>query len=87
MIQSTRWPGAKAIVYNNQFTNIYMGDGVKGFEDGVPVYPLVPDMMKEYAGEEGDMNVLVEGVDPTVEEEHVNEEELQEKLEVAEEEE
>jgi hypothetical protein len=82
VIQSTRWPGARSIVFNNQFTNIYVGHGLKEMDESSSIYQALPDMMNEYGGEE--VEPLVESIDPTVEEEHVNEEELQEKIELAE---
>ena len=82
MIQSTRWPGARSIVFNNQFTNIYVGHGLKEMDESSSIYQALPDMMNEYVGEEDEP--VVECIDPTVEEEHVYEEEVQESLELAE---
>lgn len=78
-LRSLLWPGAVTIAYNDKFANLYIGNGLKALPVetavGETVLPGFYQPMKtslilsEYAGDE-----LLEGVDPTVEEEKAFEE-------------
>jgi radial spoke head protein 4A len=79
-LRSNRWPGASVIAYNDKFANIYIGDGLKDL--GNPqqdfIAPPLGAIQKEYAiGENTTSNaeLLVEQLDPTVEQEEQYEEE------------
>ncbi|KAJ3211568.1 hypothetical protein HDU67_004423 [Dinochytrium kinnereticum] len=82
VLRSTRWPGAIVVAYNDKFANIYVGDGHR--EQPVFIPPPLPEIQKEFVlvvkgeDEEDEERVreveLVEGRDPSVEEEKAFEE-------------
>ena len=76
LLRSTRWPGATVIAYNDKFTNIYVGWGHKEQLRFVP--PKLALTQKEYAPAaevEGAVDLLVEQLDPTIEQEKAFEDE------------
>ncbi len=69
-LRSNRWPGASVVAYSDKFANIYVGDGLKDI--GNPVQNFVPPMLgsvnKEYyIPEGGNVESLIEQIDPSVE--------------------
>ncbi|KAI9203128.1 radial spokehead-like protein [Polychytrium aggregatum] len=86
VMRSTRWPGAAVVAFNDKFTNIYVGDGLKDL--GNPVQHFIPPKLPEIQSEYTPLGAeITEQVDPTVEEEKAYEEALKAKLEEKEEEE
>lgn len=69
LLRSTRWPGATTVAYNDKFSNIYIGDGLKslGNPEQTFVLPSLPELQNEYTPAEG--VTFAEANDPTVEEE------------------
>ena len=73
-MRSLIWPGAVTISYNDKFASLYIGNGLKSLPvetlsgdrsmPGFYQFEPLPPMQQEYGGDE-----LVEGIDPTVEEE------------------
>ncbi len=72
-LRSNRWPGATVISYNDKFTNIYVGDGLKDLGSPTPKFapPLLPAVQSEFGGETLKENpeLLNEQLDPTIEQE------------------
>eukprot|EP00824_Muranothrix_gubernata_P010406 TRINITY_DN2340_c0_g1_i1.p1 TRINITY_DN2340_c0_g1~~TRINITY_DN2340_c0_g1_i1.p1 ORF type:complete len:615 (+),score=157.52 TRINITY_DN2340_c0_g1_i1:52-1845(+) len=64
-VHSTRWPGAVALAYGDQFANVYIGYGVKAL--GTAFTPVSPPAVQSEAPE------VEEQVDPTLEEEEAYE--------------
>ena len=87
-VRSNRWPGATSIIYNDMFTNVYVGYGLKdlGAEQAI-VLPALPTIQKEWSQEDenGELIELKEQVDPSVDQEEAYEDELQMKKDLAEE--
>nr|KAJ3420715.1 Radial spoke head protein 4 A [Polyrhizophydium stewartii] len=80
MLRSTRWPGAAVVSYNDKFANIYVGFGLKDLGSPVQrfVPPRLPEIQREYAtgeGAEGNAELLLEQLDPTIEQEKAFEDE------------
>jgi radial spoke head protein 4A len=77
-LRSNRWPGAQAVAYKDKFANIYIGIGLKDL--GNPVQNFVPpklgEIQKEFVQNENAPDVLVEQMDPTLEQERLYEDEL-----------
>lgn len=75
-LKSNRWPGASVVAYNDKFANIYIGDGLKDL--GNPVQHFIPpklgEIQKEFIPNENP-EILVEQLDPTLEEEQMFEDE------------
>jgi radial spoke head protein 4/6 len=73
-LRSNRWPGASVVTYNDKFANIYIGDGLKdiGNPQQYFVTPALGPLQKEYGTgveNEASLELLVEQLDPTVEQE------------------
>jgi len=73
-LRSNVWPGAYSLSYNDKFANIYIGDGLKDLGNPEQNYApqQLPNFEVEYAVPENSENpdLLVEQIDPTVEEEN-----------------
>ncbi|KAI8806047.1 radial spokehead-like protein-domain-containing protein [Cladochytrium replicatum] len=75
MLRSNRWPGAFVVAYNDKFSNLYIGNGLKDLGNPSQSFipPPLPEIQKEYGsgveGALGSPDELVEQVDPTAEEE------------------
>ena len=66
VLRSLRWPGAHVIGYNDQFTNIYVGNGLK--DVFLHIAPKLPAIQTEFVG------TFILEIDPTVQQESANEE-------------
>lgn len=68
VLKSNRWIGATVVSYNDKFTNIYMGNGLKNLGNPTPTFapPLLPPVQSEFDAPEG-TTPLEEQLDPTVE--------------------
>ena len=68
VLKSNRWIGATVISYNDKFTNVYIGNGLKNLGNPIPKFapPLLPPVQSEFSIPEGS-DPLLEQLDPTVE--------------------
>jgi radial spoke head protein 4A len=50
VLKSNRWIGATVVSYNDKFTNIYMGNGLKNLGNPTPIFspPLLPPVQSEF---------------------------------------
>ena len=68
VLKSNRWIVDTVVSYNDKFTNIYIGNGLKNLGNPIPQFapPLLPPVQSEFAIPEGS-DPLSEQLDPTVE--------------------
>lgn len=76
-LRSNRWPGATVVAYNDKFANVYVGDGLKDLGNPTQFFvpPNLPEIQGEYTPLDSNPDILVEQLDPSVEQEKAYEDE------------